>query len=115
MSDQIGNPVMQAVESGPLAYFVRRWRRQIPLSLLFWRDMIVVGSAINLAMAFAGLVALGFKVVDPAAAMLIYLAPLPYNFFLAGAVWRTAELAAPTQAGTARIGAILWLVAALIV
>jgi hypothetical protein len=97
--------------SGPIAFFVRRWRRQVPLGLLFWRDMIVVGSAVNLAMAFVSLMALGFK-IDLVVAMLIYFAPLPYNVFLAGAVWRTADLADPARASSARFGAVLWLVAA---
>jgi len=105
---------MQRAESGvgwPFQFFVRRWRREVPLGLLFWRDMIVVGSAVNLAMAFISLMALGFK-ADLGVAMLIYFAPLPYNLFLAGAVWRTADLAAAARASTARIGAAGWLVAA---
>lgn len=105
---------MQRAKSGvgwPFAFFVRRWRRQVPLGLLFWRDMIVVGTAVNLAMAFVSLMALGFK-ADLAVAMLIYFSPLPYNLFLAGAVWRTADLADATRASSARIGAAGWLVAA---
>jgi hypothetical protein len=98
-------------DGGPFAFFVRRWRRQVPLGLLFWRDMIVVGSAVNLVMAFVSLMALGFK-ADLSVAMLIYFAPLPYNLFLVGAVWRTADLADATRASTARIGAAGWLVAA---
>lgn len=96
--------------TGPFAFFVRRWRRQVPLGLLFWRDMIVVGSALNLAFAFAGLMALGFK-AGPAIAIAVFHAPLPYNFFLFAAVWRTAELAPPATASTVRFGAIAWLIA----
>jgi hypothetical protein len=97
--------------AGPFAFFVRRWRRQVPLGVLFWRDMIVAGSALNLAFAFAGLMALGFK-ADPAVAIAIFHAPLPYNFFIVGAIWRTADLVAATKASSARFGAVLWLVAA---
>ena len=96
---------------GPFAFFVRRWRRQVPLGLLFWRDMIVIGSALNLAAAFAGLMALGFK-ADLPVAMLVFHAPLPYNFFIVGAIWRTADLVDTAKASTARIGAAAWLVAA---
>jgi hypothetical protein len=108
---QQGTRQMQIAASGSSAFFMRRWQRQVPLGLLFWRDMIVVGSAINLAAAFASLVALGFK-ADLAIAMLIYLAPMPYNIFLAGAVWRTAERVDAVKASSARLGAILWLAAA---
>jgi hypothetical protein len=95
--------------AGPFAFFVRRWRRQVPLGLLFWRDMIFVGSALNLAFAFAGLMALGFK-ADPAVAIAVFHAPLPYNFFLLGAVWRTADLVDAARASSARLGALAWLV-----
>lgn len=97
--------------AGLFSFFGRRWRRQAPLGLLFWRDMIIVGSALNLAFAFAGLMALGFK-AGPVVAIAILHAPLPYNFFLFGAVWRTAELADPAKASSARLGALVWLVAA---
>jgi hypothetical protein len=100
--------------TGPLSFFVRRWRRQVPLGLLFWRDMIIVGSALNLAAAFAGLMALGFK-ADLLVAMLVFHAPLPYNFFLFGAIWRTADLADTAKASSARLGALAWLVAATII
>ena len=97
-------------KAGPLAFFVRRWRRQAPLGLLFWRDMIVIGSALNLAFAFAGLMALGFK-ADLLIAILVFHAPLPYNFFIVGAIWRTADLVDAARASSARFGAVLWLVA----
>ena len=93
----------------PLSFFTRRWRRQVPLGLMFWRDMIVFGSAMNLAAAFAGLMALGFK-ADLIVAMLIFHAPLPYNFFIVGAIWRTADLLDKTKASSARLGAATWLV-----
>jgi hypothetical protein len=100
--------------TGPFAFFVRRWRRQVPLGLLFWRDMIVVGSVLNLAFAFAGLMALGFK-AGPAVAIAVFHAPLPYNLFLFGAVWRTAELTDAAKASSARLGAVAWLVATMVI
>ena len=47
------------VASVPFGFFSRRWRRQVPLGTLFWRDMVVVGSGINLVAAFVALMALG--------------------------------------------------------
>ena len=98
-------------KAGPFASFVRRWRRQVPLGLLFWRDMIVIGSALNLALAFAGLMALGFK-ADLLVSILVFHAALPYNFFIVGAIWRRADLVDAAKASSARFGAVLWLVAA---
>ncbi|MBX3584562.1 MAG: hypothetical protein KF810_22015 [Rhizobiaceae bacterium] len=96
--------------TGPFAFFVRRWQRQVSLDLLFWRDMAIVGSVLNLVAAFAGLMALGFKAGLPVA-LAVFHAPMPYNLFLFAAVWRTAELATPAKASSARFGAIVWLVA----
>ena len=95
----------------PFGFFVRRWRRQVPLDLLFWRDMAVIGTLINLGAAFASLMALGFK-TDLAVVMLVFLSPLPYNIFLVGAVWRTAERVPAGKAWSARVGSALWLVIA---
>jgi hypothetical protein len=98
----------------PIAFFVRRWRRQVPLGLLFWRDMIVVGSLLNLAAAFAGLLALGFK-AHLAVATLVFFSPLPYNVFLVASVWRAADLIPDARAWSVRAGATIWLVIATLI
>lgn len=103
-----------AQRTGPLAFFSRRWRREVPLGTLFWRDMALVGTTLNLVTSFVSLMALGFK-ADPAVAMAIYLAPLPYNVFLTAAVWRTADRVEPATATQARLGAAVWLVLATLI
>lgn len=67
-------------------FFARRWRGLVPWPRLFWRDMLAVGSVINLLASFAALMlaALG----APLAAVALHLAPLPYNAFLLAALWR---------------------------
>lgn len=102
-----------ALYAGATGFFTRRWRRQVPLGLLFWRDMVAIGSLVNLTAVFGGLLALGFK-ADLAAALVIIHAPLPYNIFLAGSVWRTAEQADNSRAASARLGAVLWFLAAIL-
>ena len=106
--------MLQVQNSRRAGFLASRWQRQVPLALLFWRDMVVVGSAINLAAAFAGLMALGFK-AGLATALLVFHLPLPYNIFIAGAVWRTADLAESKAASSARAGAVLWLLATLLI
>lgn len=101
---------MTTGSSGSFAFFVRRWERQVPLGILFWRDMLVVATLINLTAAFASLMALGFKAELPVV-LAIFHAPMPYNLFLVGAVWRTAQLVDTAHASTARFGAAGWLVA----
>lgn len=92
-------------------YFASRWRGDVPLQRLFWRDMLLVGSAVNVATtlvalfvwALGGLTAAGFA---------IHFSPLPYNAFLLFAVWRSAERAPEPGASAARVAATLWMVAA---
>lgn len=81
------------------------------MSRLFWRDMVLAGSAINVATTIAALVALGLK-APTWAALVIHLAAFPYNLFLFLAVWRTAEKATPATASIAQMGAAAWLILA---
>lgn len=95
-------------------FFASRWRREVPLGRLIWLDMALVGSVLNVAAAFAGLMALGFKAGLPVSLAIMH-APLPYNIFLVAAIWRTADLAGPAAAGSARTVAALWLIASMLV
>ena len=72
---------------GPVEFFSRRWRADVPMRLLFWRDLVMVGTLINLL--FTG-VALAMAASDLpiALAAAVHFAPLPYNLFLVAAVWR---------------------------
>jgi len=106
--------MLQVRNSRQAGFLASRWQRQVPLGLLFWRDMVVVGSAINLAAALAGLVALGFK-ADLWVALLVFHLPLPYNIFIAAAVWRTADLASARTGASIRAGAAVWLLATLFI
>lgn len=87
-------------------FFARRWRGEVPLAVLFWRDMIVVGSLVNLA---ASVLTLALVLLDAplAIALAVHFAPLPYNFFLFAALWRL-----PRRPVLVSVGAGLWLAAA---
>lgn len=93
----------------PAGFFASRWAGDARVDVLIWRDMLVVGTTINLVTSFAALMALGFKAPVWLAA-LIYLSPLPYNLFLVLALWRCIERQGTKHAGTLRIGSLLWLV-----
>lgn len=68
-------------------FFSRRWRGEIALPVLLWRDMLGVGTVINLSatMAALGLLAQG---VPMPLAVALHFAPLPYNLFLFASLWR---------------------------
>lgn len=57
------------------------------MRVLFWRDMVLVGTLINLLFTAVALVvaASGGSIALAAA---LHFAPLPFNLFLVAAVWR---------------------------
>jgi hypothetical protein len=95
--------------TGLIGFFSSRWRGDVPLSRVFWLDMLGIGTVINLLASLAALILLAQK-VDPRIAVALHFAPLPYNLFLFMAVWR-----APQR--TVFIGgmALAWLAAMLVV
>jgi len=96
------------------AFFLDRWRGIVPMRTLFWRDMILVGTGINLMTTVAALMALGLK-APTLVAMAVHFSPLPYNIFLFTAVWRAASRLTPSTAGVTQMCAAIWLVAATLV
>lgn len=72
----------------PGGYFTRRWHGQVPLTVLLWRDMIGVGTLINLIATVLALAAM-VQGAHPALALTLHFAPLPYNVFLFVALWRS--------------------------
>lgn len=65
-----------------------RWRGEASLAVLYWRDMLAVGSFINLFTGFAALM-LAAQDVDFRIAAVVHFAMLPYNAFLVAALLRT--------------------------
>jgi hypothetical protein len=84
-------------------FFAPRWRGQVPPARLFWRDIVLVGSVINLAASFLALM-LAAQGVATAVAVGVHLAPLPYNLFLCAALWRH-----PGRTSVQSASAGLWL------
>jgi len=66
------------------------WVGRVPLKQAFWQWAIVYGLLVNLATS--GLF-LGLVVMDATALPLIatFLLPVPFNLFVAVAVWRSAD------------------------
>ncbi|MBA1141048.1 hypothetical protein [Mesorhizobium neociceri] len=90
-------------------FFRSRWQSLTPLDRLFWRDLVVVGTAISIASSVAALILLGLKLPLPWV-LLVHFSPVPYNIFLTLAVWRTAEKAGGAKASLMMLGSALWLI-----
>ncbi len=86
-----------------LGFFSDRWQARVPLRTLFWRDMWAVGSVANLFVGFLSLMAMAQRWGD-GWALSLHFALLPYNLFLAAAVWRSAG-----SADWRRLCALVWL------
>lgn len=95
-------------------FFLPRWRGLVPLDRLFWRDMVIVGTSINLVTSVAALAMLGAK-MPLAAALAVHFVPAPYNVFLFFAVWRTAAMQPGPIASLAQIFGAIWLVLATLI
>ncbi|WP_027053012.1 hypothetical protein [Mesorhizobium erdmanii] len=95
-------------------FFRLRWLGRAPLDRLFWRDMILVGTGINVASSAAALVLLGSK-LPLGLVLAVHFAPVPYNVFLIVAVWRTAEKSDGAKASLMMLGSALWLIATVVV
>jgi hypothetical protein len=98
----------------PIGYFRQLWRAEIPLSRVFWQDMIVVGTAINLAAMGLAVLAVVLGASTPAG-IAILLAPVPYNILLVTSVWRRADVERADWGWLARLGSVLWLILAFVI
>ena len=68
-------------------YFSVRWRAEVPFTRLFWRDLLVWGSLLNLSVLIAGLMLIA-KGYPTQWALVAHLLILPYNLFLVLSIWR---------------------------
>jgi len=69
------------------SFFVRRWCGEVPMHTLLWRDILGVGTVVNMLVTFIALMAASQGAPFWAAAA-IHFAPLPYNLFLFAAIVR---------------------------
>ena len=79
-------PALKATWPGH--YLGNRWRGQVPWPRLFWRDMLGIGTVVNLGVSFAALIwmTLGAELW---VAVVLHFSPLPFNLFLFLALLRT--------------------------
>jgi hypothetical protein len=90
-------------------FWGRRWRGQAAWRVLFWRDMLTVGTVINLCTGFAALMLISQG--QPIAwALAVHFLPVPYNAFLLASLWRT-----PGRPDRVKFAGCAWFAAMLLV
>lgn len=85
----------------------RRLSGELPLSQVFFTDMLVVGSMVNIAIglcAFA-LIAADLPIWLP---IIVFLSPQPYNIILLISVWRSAPRSPGRGTDLVKATAIVW-------
>lgn len=97
--------------SGLRGFFTSRWRGEVELGTVFWRDMLLVGTVINGVTSVAA-IALISSGISPLLSAAVFFSPLPYNIFIFVSVWRAAERSRAQGSLAAKIIAALWLTAA---
>ncbi len=89
-------------------FFESRWRGEANPRVLLWRDAIYIGTLINLAAGFTGMMML-IQGVAPLWALAVHLAPVPYNGFLLLSVWRSKQCT-PTASTIATVWFVVMLI-----
>ncbi len=91
----------------------RLWAGQLPLATAFWTCAIIWGTALNLAATLAALALLAAGAPAALAAALAAL-PIPFNFLVLVAVWRSAQAYQGPRlwAELARVLSLIWALAA---
>ena len=87
------------------------WAGELPLRHAFWQYAVGYGLLINLVTSMAFL-ALLTNDANIALVALAFALPIPYNFVVAVAVWRSADrYSGPkTWADLASVGTVIWMV-----
>ncbi len=87
------------------------WGGRRPLDEAFWRYAVVYGLLVNLLthLVFFALLA---RDAGTALIALAFVAPIPYNFLVVVAVWRSAgrHPGPKNWADLARLGTVIWMV-----
>lgn len=76
--------------------------------------MLLIGTTINVVLALAAIICVAAGGPD-ALTWTLYLAPLPYNFFLYMGVWMAAPQVSLIAGLVARLAATLWMVVSLVI
>jgi hypothetical protein len=97
-----------------VAYVGNLWRGEIPLGRVFWSDMLVIGTVVNIA-AMIGAVLLFVSGLPIALGVAVHFAPVPYNLLLLFGVWHAAQREASEWSFAAQAVAVIWFIAMLVV
>lgn len=92
-----------------MSFIGNRWRGAVPTQTVFWRDMLGVGTVLNLLASFMALILVS-QGAPSWVAVVLHFAPVPYNLFLFGSVMKSKP-----GSHAVRLAAFVWLVLMVVV
>ncbi len=94
-------------------YFRTLYRGELPLARVFWTDMILIGSMVNIVGTAVAM--LLFAAGAPIAlGVFAHFSPIPYNILLFLAVWQSAAREASGWSFAAQAAGLVWLIVAIV-
>ena len=103
-----------APKNPAVAYVTSLWRGELPLGRVFWSDMLIIGTVVNVVAMIAAI--LFFVSGAPIAlGVVVHFAPVPYNLLLLLGVWHAAQREASEWSFAAQAVAVVWFIAMLVV
>ena len=93
-----------------IAFLDARLRGAAPLGTVFWRDMFVIGTLVNVVMS-AGSMIYFSQNGEMVPFLLMYFAPVPYNLFITYSVWKASHQVGGAWALAAQFLSLCWCVA----
>jgi hypothetical protein len=97
-----------------VAYVTGLWRGDLSLGRVFWTDMLIIGTVVNIAAMIAALL-LFVSGAPIAFGVVVHFAPVPYNLLLLLGVWHAAQREASDWSFAAQAVAVVWFIAMFVV
>jgi hypothetical protein len=96
------------------SFFLARLRGDAPLQTVFWRDMVLIGTGLNVISSAMMLMLIAAEASNRTA-LIAHFAPTPWNLFLFYSVWRASDRLAGATGSMVKTCAAGWLALMLII
>jgi hypothetical protein len=96
------------------SFILSRLRGDAPLHTVFWRDMVIIGTGLNVLATAAALILLVAE-APGSWPVLAHLSTQPWNLFVVFAVWRSAGHMEGSAGSLIRMSALCWFALMLII
>ena len=111
----LGAPAVEsaAAKNPVLTYITSLWRGEVPLGRVFWTDMLIIGTVVNVAATIAAIL-LFVSGAPIALGVVVHFAPVPYNLLLLLGVWHAAQRETSDWSFAAQAVAVVWFIVMLV-